>query len=722
MIDESDHYLTAFGDIAEAQAALRPPRRITVAEGAAQAMVIKQPGLPTEPWSAAETPYMVEPMNCLASRIHEAVAFAGPARSGKTMGFSDAWVAHVVDNDPGDMMIVQMSQDKAREFSKTRIDRMLENSPRLRALRSGLASDDNTHDKRFKHGMWLRIAWPTATNLSGSDYRYVSVPDYDRTPDDIQGEGSKFALARKRTTTFMSRGMTAAESSPGRPRLDPNWVPATAHEAPPVGTKAEGSGILGIYNQGDRRRWYWPCFDCRECFEATPGLGLFGLPSDDELLEMVREADLDALAKQYARIICPHCGSLITAKFKGELNTRGRWVPDGQMLTADGELVGTPFTSSIASFWLGGVAATYQPWHSLLQRFFQGLREYALNGSEQALQTTVNTDQAMPYMSRHLIEGRADNLAPADRADKNHQRFIVPDWARCIIVSVDVQGGSTARFIVQAFAVGPYREKYLLDRYEIRTSKRPGMGEEYAPIDPARYAEDWDLLTEKIVRATYRTTTPGRELRVKLTVVDTGGEHIAVKEGVSDKAYAWHRRLRREGLQTRVMLSKGNNTKTDWLIKETWVGRRNTREDGDVPLYLLNPNLLKDIVSTGLKRIEPGPGYYHFPVPKGPMNPNGWLAKSFFDELQAETRNESGTWMQIRKRNDGFDLCVMAEGGCLRLGLDKVNWADDSSLPGWLQPLDRNTEIITDDQRRELQTKVAPTVATRRIARSSYVG
>ena len=69
-------------------------------------------------------------------------------------------------NDPGDMIIVQMTQDKAREFSKTDIDRALRHSPKLKAL-MGRSQDDNTHDKAFKHGMWLRIAWPTVSNLSG---------------------------------------------------------------------------------------------------------------------------------------------------------------------------------------------------------------------------------------------------------------------------------------------------------------------------------------------------------------------------------------------------------------------------------------------------------------------------------------------------------------------------------------------------------------------------
>ena len=156
-------------DVCGGYHALRPPKRVTVAEGAAESLVINQPGGYIGPWSAEATPYMVEPMNMLASRGHEAVCFVGPARTGKTLGLLDSWVAHAVVNDPGDFLVVQMTQEKAREFSKTRIDRAIRHSPALKAMKSASAQHDNTHDKMFKHGMWLRIAWPTVTNLSSSD-------------------------------------------------------------------------------------------------------------------------------------------------------------------------------------------------------------------------------------------------------------------------------------------------------------------------------------------------------------------------------------------------------------------------------------------------------------------------------------------------------------------------------------------------------------------------
>nr|ESH07753.1 phage terminase large subunit [Salmonella enterica subsp. enterica serovar Give str. 564] len=91
----------------------------------------------------------------------------------------------------------------------------------------------------------------------------MALTDYDRFPEDIDGEGDGFSLASKRTTTFMSAGMTLAESSPGREITDVKWRRSSPHEAPPT------TGILSLYNRGDRRRWYWPCPHCGDWFQSA---------------------------------------------------------------------------------------------------------------------------------------------------------------------------------------------------------------------------------------------------------------------------------------------------------------------------------------------------------------------------------------------------------------------------------------------------------------------
>lgn len=676
----------ALADLGRGYPALVPPNRMRVSEGVASTMVIKRPGGGSGPWNPLETPYMVEPGDTLASRRHSAVCFCGPAQTGKTVMLIDGWMVHCVVNDPGDMLIVQMTQDKAREFSKQRIDRAIRNSPKLYAMRTAAARDDNLHDKQFRNGMWVRIAWPTATNLSSTSYRYVAGTDYDRWPDDIDGEGDGFTLMGKRITTFLSRGMVAVESSPGRPVKDPGWRPASPHEAPPVG------GILGIYNRGDRRRWNWQCPHCAEFFEATPGLSLFRLPPDDELLTTIRDIDIDRFSRQYARVPCPHCGAEIEPAQREDMNLGGLWLPEGVQVDSLRRLSGTPRTSSIASFWLGGAAATYVTWETLIRKHLQALLQFELTGEELQLQTTANTDQGVPYLSRMLASA---GQGSERRYDADLQRFVVPDWTRFVVTSVDVQGGRNARFEVQVHAIGEHQEQALINRYAITRSKREGFGDEPAPIDPASHPEDWDVLTDQVIAATYRTSDETREIRTKLTVVDSGGE-----DGVTNNAYAWYRRLRRAGLHRLALLSKGVSTRVDWHLKETMVGGQ--QGNGDVPLMLYDPNKFKDIIDANLKRREPGPGYYHFPMPRHPsLNPEGWLLPAFFEELKAEVRNESGVWEQIRKRNESLDLCVMIRVGCMFLGADKRTFWQ--APPGWARPLPENGDVVLVEVRRAEQ-------------------
>lgn len=695
-----------------------PPNRVSVSRGVADNLVIKRPGGASGNWNPRETPYMVDPTDMLASRTHSAVVFIGPAQTGKTVALGEGWLTHAALNDPGDMLIVQMTQDKAREYKRQRLDRAFRNSPALKAIKTSQTRDDNLHDMLLRNGMMVRIAWPTATNLSSTSYRYVYGTDYDRWPGDIDGEGDGFTLMGKRVTTFLSRGMVCVESSPGYPSTDPGWRPATPHEAPPVGTKETGSGILGIYNRSDRRRFYWKCPHCGEWLEASPGLGLFRLPEEAQLIEDVRDMAIDAFARQFARVVCPVNGCIIDSREREGMNLatlegRGGWLQDGLTADARDRISGTPRTSSIAGFWLGGVAATYVSWESLIRKYLQALLEYSMTGNELPLLTTTNTDQGMPYMSRLLAEA-AESRSGARAAEPERERCVVPDDALFLVASVDVQGGKNARFVVEVHGVGRHKEQWLVDRFSIARSKREGMGDDMAPIDPAAYGEDWDLLTEKVVTATYRTNHPDREMRVRLTVVDSGGE-----DGVTDKAYQWYRRLRKAGLSQRVRLSKGANTKVDWHVRETMVGGK--QGSGDIPLQLLNPNLFKDMVSAGLARKEPGPGYYHFPEPKGPTNPNGWLPQAFFDELHAEVRNLNGVWEQLKKRNESFDLCYMILAGCMMLGTDKRGFWDNP--PTWALPHDRNSEIVTPEGRRVEKADRAPApTPERRIRRSAYMG
>ncbi len=302
---------------------IRAPRRIPVAEAVAEYMRVPTSGGNSVPWDPLVAPYMTEAMNCLASRSYDAVIFVGPSRTGKTIALIDGWVIYNIVCDPSDMLLVQMTQDKAQEHSKKRLARTFRCSPEVRKCLSPRSNDNNVHDKYFLSGSFLKIGWPSVNVMSSSDFKCVALTDYDRFPEDIDGEGDGFSLASKRTTTFMSAGMTLAESSPGRDIRDPRWRPSTPHEAPPA------TGILSLYNRGDRRRWYWQCPHCSEYFQPSMA-NMGGYSGEPDPL----------IAGEKACLICPSCQGIIPPEMKRDLNIRGVWLRDGEHIDREGSVRG----------------------------------------------------------------------------------------------------------------------------------------------------------------------------------------------------------------------------------------------------------------------------------------------------------------------------------------------------------------------------------------------
>lgn len=648
---------------------LRAPRRMQVADAVAQYMRVPMGAGNSVPWDPLVAPYVIEPMNCLASREYDAVIFVGPARTGKTIGLIDGWVIYNVICDPADMLIIQMTEEKAREHSKKRLARTFRVSPEVVSRLSPNKNDNNVYDRTFLAGNYLKIGWPSVNIMSSSDYKCVALTDYDRFPEDIDGEGDAFSLASKRTTTFMSSGMTLVESSPGRDVKDVKWRRTSPHEAPPT------TGILSLYNRGDRRRWYWPCPHCGEYFQ----------PCGDVVAGFRDIAD-PVLASEAAYIQCPSCSGRIMPEQKRELNGRGVWLRDGESINADGSRYGDPRRSRIASFWMEGPAAAYQTLSQLVYKLLTAEQEYETTGSEETLKTVINTDWGLPYLPRASMEQRKSELLE-QRAEPVLSRS-VPDGVNFLVATVDVQAGRHRRFVVQVTGYGSRGERWIIDRYNITQSLRSDCDGESQRIDPASYPEDWDvLLTDVFHKSWPLASDPSQQMRLMAMAVDSGGE-----DGVTDNAYKFWRRCRRDGLGKRIYLFKGDSIRRAKLITRTFpdnTGRtgRRAQAAGDVPLWLLQTDALKDRVNNALWRDSPGPGYVHFP---------DWLGSWFYDELTYEERSSDGKWSKPgRGANEAFDLMVYAEALVILHGYEKIRWPDApewASRETWLECVQDSTE------------------------------
>ena len=646
-------YASASAIIKELAEIVRPPRRLTVPEAAERYVMLDVPGGYSGPFKNDLVYYLVEPAECLTQRNVKAVIFVAPAQTAKTSMLVDNWFAHTITCDPSDHLIVQTAQDTARDYSKRRVDRLISASPELKKRLKAGGQADNTYDKFFKSGMILSLAWPTKNQLAGKAIGKMALTDYDRMPPDIDGDGPAFNLAQKRTTTFLSRGMTLAESSPSRPIIDPKYKPKTLHEAPPT------TGILGLYNTGDKRRIYGKCPSCLNYFSPAADIeSAFFIPENK--------------AKTDCGLICTCCGYIISLNEEKQYKKTGVWMKDGQTIDKQGVIHGDVAHNSIASFWLPGWFAAFQSWQSILDNYLSALDHYERTGDEEPLKATYNLDQGAPYLSKALQNTRSPEELEA-RAEKVEKRT-VPDGVKFLLAAIDVQKN---RFVVQVEGFGDHLESWIIDRFNLRLSYRDDESGNSKPIDPGSYAEDWDTLIPNVLQKTYPLANGEGELPILLTACDSGGA-----EGVTNNAYSFWRRLSIKGLvnrdfrRSRFVLIKGASSMSSPLIRETFpdTTRRTNRKIlavGDVPVYLLNSNLFKDIVSNDCERGDVGPRFVHFPQ---------WLGAWFFNELTAETRTAKGWVNKSRRANEGFDLMCYTRALIKLLKAEQIDW---SKPPAW---------------------------------------
>lgn len=671
--------------IVAAAEAVRPPERLTVAEAAVKYRFVNNPGSYVGQWDNDIAPYLVEPMELMTSTAFTGGVFVGPAQCGKTELFIN-WLTHTVICDPADMMLIQTSQTTARDFSMRRVDRLHRHSRDVGSRVIVSRTTDNVFDKRYISGMILTLSYPSINELSGRPVPRLWLTDYDRMSQDVDGEGSPFDLARKRATTFRSNGMTYAESSPGFEVEDVRWIRKSPHEAPPT------QGILALYNRGDRRRWYWRCVSCQYAFE--PDFNLLNIPKSADPVD----------AAEATTLVCPTCGQIYEHSFnertgvpgKNQLNKQGRWLADGQVWRPSGIVEGVPARSDIFSHWLKGVAAAFTDWKTLALNYLKAKAEFERTGNQEALKTTVTTDQGNPYVP----EGLAAERTPEDLKGRavELQQNEVPLGVLFLVATIDVQ---RHRFVVQVQGVGAGGDIWVLDRFDIIKSTRLDADGDRAWVAPGSYWEDWTLLIDLVIKRAYPLSDgSGRQMAIKIVLCDSGGA-----EGVTANAYEFWRFLRdgpasgeedkfpswSPNLHRRFFLLRGQPavgaprvalTYPDAERKDRKAGAR-----GEIPVLSLNSNLLKDQLNGSLDRLEPGGGRIVFPR---------WLGDTFYKELCVEIRDPKKGWVNPRNyRNESWDLLAYCIAACIHLHVDMWDWG--AVTESWALPWDRNALVFRPD-------------------------
>lgn len=677
--------------ISAANRIMQPPEAISVSEATERYVQIDLGGSWAQ-FDNATAPYMVEPMNMSQSREHKGVVFVSSAQSGKTASLILNVAAYHMKVTGMDVMIVCQSGGAATDFAVRRVDRMIANSPDLKKELLQVRNSDNQKRKQFKNGALLTIAHPSKNELSGKPIGCVLETDYDRMDDDIDGEGSAFDQGSKRTQTFQSYAMTIAESSPSRPVQNPKKILET-HEAP------DCTGILALYNRGDRRLWYWPCPQCEDYF--TPKW---------EHMDWDRALVGHKQQGETAFMKCPSCGYPIKPSERHGMQQWGYWKPAPGRVT------------SIASYWLEGTAAAFITWPELVEKYLDAQKQFDDTGDESALLKFFNQDLGRPHVP-HAQEAALTPEAMMARAEPLGERPgevpklnrddppEVPADVRMLLPCIDVQKG---HWVVQVHGIRPGKpcDIVIVDRYSVVMSKR--LDEDGHPygVRPHQYQEDWELLVNGVMLRNYPLSDgSGRVMQPKLTLCDAGGfadasdNRTSGSGGVSEKAFAFQRDLQQRGLASRFHLVRGSGTRMDKL---TWIDKPNAQNKssgptswirGDVPVLYMNSNQAKDILANRLEVVEPGAGRIAFP---------DWLPAWWYGELCAEYYDPGKGWKNPKgRRNEAWDCLYYAVAASLSplLALDRISW---ERPPVWLAPWDEGNPFVLEPTVDSVEGRATP--------------
>lgn len=226
---------------------LRPPRRITVAEWAAERRrVAAESGSPLPGrWRNEVAPYLVEIMECLSPH-HPAreVVFKKSAQvAGTEAGLN--LIGHTIDEAPGPILVVLPSLDEAKKYNKVKLGPTIEQTPSLRAkvLEQKSRDEDSstTSFKRFRGGYLVLTGANSSKGLQMISVRTVIFEEISEFPFDVDGRGDPVDLALARTDAHTARRKIFYNSTPGLKGM---------------------CRVSAKYEASDQRQYHVPCPHC----------------------------------------------------------------------------------------------------------------------------------------------------------------------------------------------------------------------------------------------------------------------------------------------------------------------------------------------------------------------------------------------------------------------------------------------------------------------------
>jgi phage terminase large subunit GpA-like protein len=397
---------------------------------------------------------------------------------------------------------------------------------------------------------------------------------------------------------------------------------------------------------------------------------------DDALDDQAR---LDKVAET-ARLLCPHCGSLIDDAQRDTMVDRGVWVFEGQAISEDGTVTGAPIDHDTAGFWIHGTMSKVVSLAALAKEYVSALVVFERTRDPQRLKRATVKSLGEVYegggargFDPKRLKERADEAPAEDRFD----RGTVPDEVFFVTAAVDVGG---TKFDVIIIGWDLEGRSWIIDRFTIK--QRPDGHGNMIDLRPRERIEDWDVIRTQVLN---RTLPLALDETLRMPVAA-----VAIDDGDGNATWKAREFARRMALAKqhwgkapfwqKVRLVKGASKASAPMlpVKPTPV---NVDEDGrevkpSVDEWLLGVWRLKEQTLERLALDEDGPGFVRFA---------DGLPASTYEEFGGEALVD-GKW-ERRGPNESLDLFGYAEAARLMLKPDRKEIAWDTRVPQWARPV-----------------------------------
>ena len=437
----------------------KPRARLTGSQWADRNRIIP-PGTSPEPgpWRTSRVPYLQEIVDVATDSTTQRVVVMSASQIGKSELLLNV-LGYFIDQEPSPILLLQPTVEAAQDFSKERIDPMIQATDALRKaisgpdkgdrVKSSRKSSDTILKKNFKGGYLALVGSNATTGLASRPIRVVLMDEVDRYGETKEGDPVK--LAEQRTRNFHNRKIIKVST--------PTFFNTKIHSE---------------FKISDQREFYITCPGCGEELVLSWDLVKWKLDSEHNLIP-------DSVC-----LPCPHCGYILRDRYriKDDLLKTGKWIR-----TADSEIAGFHLCS------------LYSPWVDLLDLVREYLRVKG-NQNSRGLQEFTNLQLGLPfdpYASSKLTRQKI-----AARREIYPENGAIDDNALVLTAGVDVQRD---RVECSIYGWGVGYEAWLISH-------------DVLPGDPKSKAP-WDAL-DQLLFNTPRFTEKGKKRNVLVTFIDSG--------------------------------------------------------------------------------------------------------------------------------------------------------------------------------------------------------